>query len=273
MPTLTITIPTMLEAAFREAVLARGTSPDNLIGAALSEYLQSHQHRIFQISTSTALVEGVDQGAISSRVLLDHGNFGLGTFERFDGEMVIVDGEIYQVRADGTVQNRRDDFCVPFAVVLRFTEEISFEVEHIRSLKELDSACDRYRESKNLFHAFRLDGTFQTMHTRAVGSVAAGTRLGDAAKTQKEFHFSDVEGTLVCIWSPSYSSAFNVPGYHFHFLSKDRTKGGHVLNCSAEKLKAGAQMLCEYDVQLPTEGRFLTTNLDKDPTAELAKTE
>jgi len=46
-----------------------------------------------------------------------------------------------------------------------------------------------------------------------------------------------------------------------------------VLNCSAEKLKAGAQMLCEYDVQLPTEGSFLTTNLDKDTTAELAKIE
>jgi hypothetical protein len=60
MPTLTTTIPAMLEAALKEAVADRGTSPDNLIGATLSEHLDSHRHRIFQISTSTALVEGVE---------------------------------------------------------------------------------------------------------------------------------------------------------------------------------------------------------------------
>jgi acetolactate decarboxylase len=64
-----------------------------------------------------------------------------------------------------------------------------------------------------------------------------------------------------------------VPGYHFHFISKDRTRGGHVLDCSAKTLRVGLQMLCEYDVRLPDQGSFLTTDLSNDPAATLAKVE
>ena len=134
-------------------------------------------------------------------------------------------------------------------------------------------AGDPHRETANLFYALKIDGTFETVHARAVSGIAPGTRLVEAAKKQKEFHFSNIEGTLVCLWSPSYSSAFNVPGYHFHFISKDRTRGGHVLDCSAKTLRVGLQMLCEYDVRLPDQGSFLTTDLSNDPAATLAKVE
>jgi acetolactate decarboxylase len=190
-----------------------------------------------------------------------------------NGEMVIFDGAIYQVRGDGSVKHREDDFQIPFAVVTRFQEEASFELQAIRCLKGLELACDPHRESDNLFYALRIDGTFEKVHARAVSGVPPGTRLVDAAEEQKEFHFSNIEGTIVCLWSPSYSSAFNVPGYHFHFISKNRTKGGHVLDCSAKTLRVGLQMLCEYDVRLPDKGLFLTTDLRNDPAAVLQKVE
>jgi acetolactate decarboxylase len=100
-----------------------------------------------------------------------------------------------------------------------------------------------------------------------------GTGLAAAAKLQPEFHFNDIEGTLVGIWSPRYSSAFSIPGYHFHFISKDRTKGGHVLNCSARVLRVGVQMLSEYDVRLPEAGSFLKENLAVDTAKVLKQTE
>jgi acetolactate decarboxylase len=62
---------------------------------------------MYQISTSATLVDGVAQGEVSAQTLLDHG-FGLGTFENLDGEMVILDGAIYQVRGDGSVKRRED---------------------------------------------------------------------------------------------------------------------------------------------------------------------
>jgi acetolactate decarboxylase len=134
-------------------------------------------------------------------------------------------------------------------------------------------ACDQQRISDNLFYALRLDGIFETIHARAVHTVAQSTRLVDAAKTQSEFHFEKIEGTLVGFWCPSYSSSFSIPGYHIHFISKDRTKGGHLLDCRASKLKVGIQVLSEYSIRLPDSGPFLTTNLSKDPASDLAKTE
>lgn len=228
---------------------------------------------MYQISTSVALIEGVDKGSVSSRTLLQHGDFGLGTFENLDGEMIIVDRAIYQVRSDGTVTHREDDFQIPFAVVTHFQQDEEFETTAIRCLKDLELACDPHRESSNLFYALRVDGRFQTVRARAVSGIAPGTRLVDAAKKQSEFRFSDIEGTLIGLWSPRYSSSFNVPGYHFHFISKDRTKGGHVLECSAGTLRVGLQMLFEYDVRLPDTGPFLAADLGKDPAATLAKVE
>lgn len=70
-----------------------------------------------------------------------------------------------------------------------------------------------------------------------------------------------------------YSSSFSIPGYHFHFISKDRTKGGHVLNCAAKNLIARMQILFEYEVQLPDGKSFLNVNLSRDPASDLAKAE
>jgi acetolactate decarboxylase len=226
---------------------------------------------LYQISTSTALVEGVHSGSVSSSVLLEHGDFGLGTFEDLDGEMVILDGEIYQVAE--RVRHRSDDFLVPFAAITPFRAAASFVIDNVATLKDIEFACDQQRTSDNLFYALRLDGIFETIHARAVHAVPQNTRLLDAAKTQSEFHFENIEGTLVGFWSPRYSSSFSVPGYHLHFISKDRTKGGHVLDCTAQKLKAGIQVLSEFDIRLPDSGPFLTTNLSKDPASDLAKTE
>jgi acetolactate decarboxylase len=226
---------------------------------------------LYQISTSTALVEGVYSGSIPSSVLLEHGDFGLGTFENLEGEMVILDGEIYQV-AD-RVRHRSDDFLVPFAAITHFRAKSSFEIDNVACLKDIELACDQQRISDNLFYALRLDGIFETIQARAVHTVPQNTRLVDAAKTQREFHFENIEGTLVGFWSPRYASSFSVPGYHFHFISNDRTKGGHVLDCRASKLEARIQVLSEYDIRLPDSGPFLTTNLSKDPASDLAKTE
>jgi acetolactate decarboxylase len=272
-PNLTVAIPAPLGAILKDAVATSATSPDSVVTAALSQYFQTTRHRAYQISTSAALVQGVSEGAVSSRNLLANGDFGLGTFEHLDGEMVVLNGNIYQVRGDGTVRNRQDDFQIPFAVVCRFQPEENFEVEGIGSLQDLERTCDAHRESDNLFYALRVDGVFGRMHTRAVKAASEGTKLLAAAETQPEFHFNDVEGTLVCIWSPSYSSSFSIPGYHFHFISKDRSKGGHVLDCGAKALRAGIQMLSEYDVRLPEAGSFLKTNLAVDTTKDLARAE
>jgi acetolactate decarboxylase len=271
MANLAVTIPSSLELALRDHSTQRNTSLDSLVSEAMSQYLQSYSRRMYQISTSTALVEGVYSGFVLSSALLEHGDFGVGTFEGLNGEMVILDGEIYQ--ATGTVRRRSDDFLVPFASVTHFRADAVFQIDEVECVKDIELACNTHRISENLFYAIRVEGVFDTMHARAVHPVPQGSRLIDAAKTQLEFHFHDVEGTLVCLWSPRYSSSFSVPGYHFHFISKDRTKGGHVLDCAAQQLRASIQIVSEYDVRLPEAGSFLTSDLNRNPASDLAETE
>ncbi len=273
MPNLTVVIPDSLDSLLSNIVARRSISPDSVVTAALSQYFQTSRHRAYQISTSAALVQGVSEGAVSSRKLLANGDFGLGTFEHLDGEMVVLEGIIYQVRGDGTAEARHDDFEIPFAVVSLFQPDENFAVASISSLNELERACDPHRESENLFYALRVDGVFDRMHTRAVKAASEGTRLLAAAETQPEFRFEDIEGTLVCMWSPRYSSSFSISGYHFHFISADRTKGGHVLDCSAKGLRVGIQTLFEYDVRLPEAGSFLKENLAVDTTKDLKRAE
>ena len=252
-----------------KSIARRSPRPPRL-GDFLS-MIEEAMSTLYQISTSSALVEGVYSGSVCSSVLLEHGDFGLGTFEDLDGEMVILDAEIYQVAEK--VRHRSDDFLVPFAAITPFRAPASFAIDNVATLKDIEFACDQQRISHNLFYALRLDGLFETIQARAVHAVPQNTRLVDAAKTQRELHFENIEGTLVGFWSPRYSSSFSVPGYHFHFISKDRTKGGHVLDCRASKLEACIQVLSEYDIRLPESGPFLTINLTKDPTHDLAKTE
>ncbi len=269
MPNLNVVIPASLASILEEAVASRATSLDSVVTTVLSHYFQSSRHRVYQISTSAALVQGVYQGAVSSRVLLANGDFGLGTFEHLDGEMVVLEGNIYQVHGDGRVERRRGDFRVPFAVVSRFHADESFDIPAVSSLQELKAACDSHRESDNLFYAFRIDGIFDRVHVRAAKATSEGKGLLAATQMQAEFHLTDIEGTLVCMWSPQYSSSFSVPGYHFHFIARDRSQGGHVLDCSARALHGAIQVLSEYDVRLPETQSFLKSDLAADTTQDL----
>ena len=62
------------------------------------------RHTIFQNSLMTALLDGIYDGEMTISELLGKGNFGLGTFDGLDGEMIILDGTCYQLRGDGSAQ-------------------------------------------------------------------------------------------------------------------------------------------------------------------------
>src|SRR5215475_11404499 len=103
------------------------------------------QHTLYQVSTATALVEGVYQGAVRVGTLREHGDIGLGTFENLDGEMVVVDGRFFQVRSDGSVRECADDMLSPFAVVTRFAPDEAVTLRRCPDLSHLTARFDRLR--------------------------------------------------------------------------------------------------------------------------------
>jgi acetolactate decarboxylase len=167
----------------------------HIVSKALAEYLQVAHHTLYQVSTATALVEGIYQGAVRVGALREHGDLGLGTFENLDGEMVIVDGQFFQVRSDSSVRECDDDVLSPFAVITRFAPEPAVTLDQCPDMGHLTSRFDALRNSDNIFFALRVDGHFDYVHTRAMCRTEEGVLLVQAAAVQPEFEFHDVSGT------------------------------------------------------------------------------
>src|SRR6201993_987979 len=233
MTSFDVTIPASLKAALDAEIRRTKGAVSSVVTAALSQYLGVPVHTVFQVSISGALVAGVYDREVSAKSILAHGDFGLGTFANLDGEMVLLDGRVFQVPGNGRWSEAGPDAGAPFAVVTRFSPQTDIETEPVANFKGLEEFCDKCRTSGNIFYALRLDGHFRKVRTRAVNPPQPGTRLVDAAKAQSEFNFSDIDGTLVGLWSPGFSSGFSVQGYHFHFISSDRQHRGHVLGVGA----------------------------------------
>lgn len=273
MPTLNCKISDDLQIALTRRAKATGETIDRIVTTAIARALEAPVHTLFQISTSGALVEGIYQKAVSSTLLLKYGDFGIGTFDNLDGEMVVLDGAIYQVCGDGTVAAIKGDTGTPFAVVVRFIADQEGALSEARNFENLQNFCDKYRDSANLFYAVRVDGHFDCVRTRAMQATLDGLPLAQAAAVQPEFQFHDVDGTLVGIWAPGFSSSLNIAGYHFHFLSNDRTKGGHLLECTGRNLKVQIERLTDFHLSLPETEEFLRADLTKDPSRDLAYAE
>jgi acetolactate decarboxylase len=268
-----VPISKSLQSALEKLSKETGEPISQLVSDTLSRCLGIPLHTLFQVSTSGALVQGVYERAVSSNLLLNYGDFGLGTFENLDGEMVVLDGAIYQVRSDGKVTKIEKDVGTPFAVVTHFVADQDQMIENASSFKDLTKICDRYRDSDNLFYAFCIDGHFGHVHTRAMRETLERLPLAKAAAIQPEFEFTCVDGTLVGIWAPQFSSALNIAGYHFHFLSEDRSKGGHLLECSGKYLRIRVERLNDFHLSLPESEEFLRADLTKDTSTDLAYAE
>ena len=269
MPTLNCEISETLMRALEARSRQTGEPVDHIVMSSLADTLEIDHSTLFQVSTSTALVEGVYGGVVTIGELKRHGSFGLGTFDGLDGEMLALDGYFYQVLGDGSVREARDDARAPFAVVTEFRAEREFTVDHVASFDDLTAQLDRRRDTGNLFFAVRIDGHFAQIRTRALCKTASGVSLVDATAHQPEFALDDVSGTAVGFWTPIYARTLNVAGWHLHFVTDDRTGGGHVLDCQGVDLRVQLQDLADVRIAMPETAAFLQADLSQDPSQEL----
>jgi len=272
-PEILINLPASLKAALDDEAARSDQGVSSIVGTAIARYLDKPLHTVFQVSTSGALVAGVYDREVNVQAILEHGDFGLGTFANLDGEMVVLEGRAYRVQGTGRVTQAAPDAGAPFAVVTWFNPDTDVSIAQVNSFANVEALCDRYRRSGNIFYALRLDGHFKRVRTRAVNPPPPGTRLADAARAQSEFNFADIEGSLVGLWSPGFSSAFSVAGYHLHFLSADRQHGGHLLDLEAETLRLRVEPLTNFHLALPESEAFLKADLSGNTAAELAYAE
>jgi len=98
-------------------------------------------------------------------------------------------------------------------------------------------------------------------------------QLAEVVKTQPVFELTDVSGTMVGFWCPSFVKGVNVPGYHLHFLRADGKKGGHVLDFIVENATMEVDDSREFSLILPEDAAFDKADLEPDRGRELKAVE
>lgn len=234
---------------------------------------------MYQNSTLQSLLAGNYDGFINVEKLRSYGDLGLGTFESADGEMIILDGTVFQARYDGRVLVADDSVMVPFAVSTHFDEDIRLDIEGVSSIDSLFSFLTEAVEENgsNLMYAVRME--LRDCDSVVVRSVAPQQKpyrpLVDVIRTdQRAFCLRNVSGTLVGVYFPSYMSQLNASGWHCHFISEDRTSGGHLLGISTSHPSlALLDVTPNYALYLPEDQSFAKARLDKDFSAEITEVE
>lgn len=272
-----VTLRVHLEAALAKKLGERrkqtGQTVSEVVSEALAHLLGAGDETVFQTSTINALMEGAAEGDMTIGELRTHGDFGLGTFDGLDGEMIELDGKVYQVRSDGHVYPVADATRTPFATVSFFKADQHAEIASDTELAGIIAKIDAMLESRNLFHAIRIEGTFASVKTRAVAKQGKCGNLTDATASQPEFDFSDVAGTIVGFFTPEFMRGVNVPGYHLHFLTADRTGGGHLLECRARRATIEIHRTPEFELESPRTSEFMNAELARDNSKAIEKAE
>jgi acetolactate decarboxylase len=209
-------------------------------------------HVLFQASTIGALLDGSFEGDVTFAELAEHGDLGLGTLNHLDGEMIAIDGRFFRADVEGSVTEVAADERTPFAVIVPFRPSIGFDLEGSLDHDRLLAEIDRRIPAETASCAVRIDGRFERVRARSVPRQEPPYRpLTAVVGEQHVFEFDNVDGTILGFRFPQYAEGIEVAGWHLHFISDDRARGGHVLDCRIETAHIQLDPSGELHVELP----------------------
>ncbi len=224
--------------------------------------------RLFQVALLQSLMQGEYDGIVTVGELKEYGNTGIGTFQGVNGEMIVLDGTVYRAIWDGSVEVAPDSETVPFSNVTFFDADI--KAEHVNAdsssgLKSILNSVVR-NHGRNQFYMAKITGLFPSMLVRSeLEQKEPYKPLNDALKTdQREFTYSDIKGTVVALYCPDYMDGLNTAGWHLHFISEDRQKGGHVLDLSVQDGTLEMDIISEFAMVIPNRDSFNGKSLSTD---------
>ena len=245
-----------------------------IITSCNNEVKKPDNDTLFQISTIDALLAGYYDGVMPLNQLIEHGNFGLGTFNKLDGEMIVYDGTVYQFKTDGKLYKADPNNSTPFACVVNFKTSYTSAVNEGTNYADFQKLIDLTLPNDNLFYAIKVTGDFSYIKTRSVPEQEKPyIPLAEVTKNQSVFEKNNQTGTLVGFRIPSFAAGINVAGYHMHFISSDFTFGGHVLDFTAGKVTVEIMEVHNFKMTLPENSDFGKVDLTKDRSQELEKVE
>ena len=244
--------------------------------SATNLFLNYNDDSIHQVSLMQAFMHGEYDGVITVEDLKAYGDLGIGTFEGVNGEMIVLDGVVYQAAADGSINVMPDNETIPFATITSFDEDGKITNITAKDFDDLTSQLNNEisKYGINNMYVVKIKGDFSNINVRSIEKQEKPYKeFVEVAANQKVFNYTDQTGTIVAVYFPEYMNELNMYGWHIHFLSDDKTKGGHVL--SFENFNGSAQIdeIHEFNMILPTTDSFAKMNFTEDMSNKISSVE
>ncbi len=209
-------------------------------------------HELFQTSTVEALLGGAYSGDVTLTEVLEHGDLGLGTLDGLDGELIVLDGEVWKAQLDCTLLRPPLSSTTPYAVVVPFAPGQPIALTGPFADDELEAHLGHRLNRAERPTAIRIDGHFQTVHVRSVPKQRPPyPPLAEVIAQQHVSELTDVSGTMMGFCFPDALDGIEMVGSHLHFLDERRTRGGHVLSYTLLEGVAHVDDATELHVELP----------------------
>lgn len=177
--------------------------------------------------------------------------------------MVMLDGVIYQLHADGKTYRVDDNVQTPFACVTFYSPSVVEEIEENLDFNEFNAILNRLLPSDNMLYAIRVEGLFKQVKVWSVAKQNNYQPLVEDEKNRPTFEYKNIIGVLAGFYTPKFIRALNFPGFHMHFLTIDRKYGGHLHECQTERIQIGIQFIQRLNLDLPITLDYLTANLQR----------
>ena len=124
------------------AVLAGTVAIGAGMGASSAYAARADRESIAQVALLQSLAQGYFGGTVTAGQLRTFGDTGIGTFEGLNGEMIVLDGTVYQALGDGRVIVCPDETIIPFSNVTFFDKDIAVKLENVKDKAALENALN-----------------------------------------------------------------------------------------------------------------------------------
>jgi len=216
---------------------------------------------LFQAGTINALLKGLYQPTITVSQAKSKTNLGLGCGTGL-GELIELDGVFYRSDGYGKLTTLNDKNGIPYLTATDFEPQETHTLSSIRNYEELTKTLDSYMKSDNIFYAFKITGSFNSIYARSEDIAKPPYKpLVEWLKDHQHiFKPKNINATLVGFRSPKFINGIGVAGYHIHFISEDKKLGGHVFDIDLKNAKVELEPIYSMHLILPKTSEYL--NMD-----------
>lgn len=229
---------------------------------------------VFHFSIADALLSNLFEGNTTFKEILKYGDFGIGTMNCLDGEVIILDGIPYTIRADGKAYVIDNFERSPISVVTHFKKDYFLNINTSIKYSQLIEKLNSFLPTQNIFYPVKIVGEFKYMATRSIAKQSKPYKpIEDLINETVKFNFTNIKGTVIGFKSPSFIERIGVPDYHFHFIDKDRKVGGHLLDFEMTTGKIEYALARDFHVKLENTEAYDNLDLSESKNELLKKIE